>query len=446
MRARGRLATTLRAAGVAWRVGMLALVVALALACERRRVAPPTAPPGGGPPPVRVEAVFPPARSAGVSYDTPVWVQFLVALDTTTVNERTVFLKADTRRLSTTLTWEPATRRLRIVPHERLALRQTYTVELAAALRFMDGSTLGQIYAWQFTTNSLRRVQSPLPMDGRVGESPFVALRWGGLTESTVGPVTYEIHAAADSALAADPGQPPVGAVGAGLFVPRTRWRQDGPNFWAIHALNGATGERLVGPVWRFDTFPVAAPYDSVPAVVVDWDWVEQANQGRQHCTEDSLTLGPVITSTIRWNLGPPDTTVRLAGVAIELTPRYATIPAAVGPSVWFTTGPFAGCALGFPAPPSTDAINGKLADAVVLRPDRIRFSSDALAAHVEATRRLGGLFGYLFRNGLRRTFYGPGAGSPTVRAVMWLYMYRPGPAPAAAPAWAPLAVRPPGR
>jgi hypothetical protein len=74
----------------------------------------------------------------------------------------------------------------------------------------------------------------------------------------------------------------------------------------------------------------------------------------------------------------------------------------------------------------------GKLADAVVVSPTRIRFASDALAAHVEATRRLGGLYGYLFRADRRRSYFGPGAGNPSVKATMWLYVYRtqPGPVP----------------
>jgi hypothetical protein len=362
-----------------------------------------------------------------VFYDTPVWAQFTEPLDPDSLSGRTVFFKADTRRLAAALAWDPGTRRLHIVPQEGLALRQTYTVELAPALRFADGSTLGRIYWWQFTINSLRRVHSPLPMDGRRGESPFAALRWRGLTEPSAGPVTYEIRAASDSAGAADPSLPPAGTATTGLFVPRARWRQDGPNYWAVHAVNGATGERLVGPVWRFETLPADAPYDSLVVTPLDWDWVQQSS-GRQRCTEDSLAMGPEITSTIRWNLGPPDSAVRLAGAGIELTPRYSTVPAVTGPSVWYATGSFAGCALGYPGPPDTDPLNGKLAEAAVLRPDRIRFSSEALAAHVEATRRLGGLYGYLFRSPLRRSYYGPGAGSPVVRAVMWVHVYRPAP------------------
>lgn len=407
----------------------LVIVAVLTLSCDRR-AAPPTAPPVV-PQPSRIEAVFPPARSAGVLYDTDIWVQFASAVDTATISDRTVFFKADTQRLPATLSWDPATRRLGIVPRDRLGLRKTYTVELTAALGFEDGSPLGALYSWQFTTNSLRRPSGPLPEDGRLEQSPFVALRWSGVTELSAGSVSYEVHAGADSAAAADPGSPAWGSTAAPPFVPRARWRQDGVNFWAVHAINGTTGERLIGPVWRFTTFPADAAYDSIPVSFIDWNWIDAGSQGVQHCFADSIVMGPTMMTTMRWNLGPPDTTVRLVGAAIDLSPRLPTIPAVAGPSVWETTATFAGCALGYPGPPSTNEANGKLADAVVLNPARIRFSSDALAAHIEVTRRLGGRFGYIFRAPIRRSYWGGGSGTANLRATLWLYLYRPAAAPA---------------
>jgi hypothetical protein len=406
----------------------LVLVAAFTLSCGRSAIAPPTAPPVVPLPP-RVEAVFPPARSAGVLYDTAIWVQFAVAVDTASISDRTVFFKADTQRLPATLSWDPATRRLSIVPNARLGLRKTYTIELTPALRFVDGSTLLQQFVSQFTTNSLRRPSGPLPADGRLEQSPFVAVRWGGLTESSAGPVSYEIHVGPDSASATDPMLPGVGATPAPPFVPRTRWSQAGTNYWAVHAINTATGERLVGPVWRFTTFPANAAYDSIAITVTDWNWVDANSASTQHCSQDSLVMSPTMVSTIRWNLAPLDTTVRLTGAAILLSPRLATIPAVAGPSVWDATGSFPGCAHGYPGPPTA---NVKLADATVVAPDRIRFSSDALAAHLEATRRFGGRYGYLFRAPLRRSYYGGGTGTSALRATMMLYVYRPPPTPAA--------------
>ena len=429
------------------RLPLLLAIAAFTLSCGKHTTAPivpPIVPPVGSD---RVEAVFPAARSTGVLYDSPIWVQFTVPVDTATISDRTVFFKADTQRLPATRTWDPATRRLRIVPTDRLGLRETYTIELSASIRFTDGTTLGQLQSWQFTTNSLRRPESPLPMNGRLDQSPFVALRWGGLTESSAGPIAYDIHAGADSLAVLDPSLPavpPLVSTTAAILVPRTRWRQDGPTYWAVHALNLATGERLIGPVWRFQTFPADAAYDSIAVGAVDWDWVESNNTGRQRCTEDSLVIGvrTNIISTIRWNMGVPDTNVRLTGAAIEMTPRYyATVPAVVGPSVWYAVTAFPGCSHGVPAtgPPVTDETDarGKLADAIVLRPDRIRFESDALAAHAEVTQRLGGFYGYLFRADRRRSYFGAGAGSPIVRAQLWLYIYRPPTGPTPAPALA---------
>lgn len=420
------------------------LALALVLACDKKSGAPIVGPPPPPPAtPEQVAAEFPAPRSSGVPYDTAIWVEFKVPADTTTISDRTVFFKADTQRLPATRTWDPATRRLYITPASRLGLRKTYTIELTAAIRFTDGTTLGQLHSWQFTTNSLRRPESPSPMDGGGEQSPFVALRWSGLTEASAGSITYEVHAGADSAAARDPLQPAVASLtpaGGALCVPRNRWRQDGVTYWAVHARNGATGERLVGPVWSFACFPVDAPYDSIVVGAIDWDWVESSNTGRQHCTEDSLVMGvrSNIISTIRWNPGLPDTTVRLSGAAIELSPRYASVPAVIGPSVWFVSVSFPGCSHGVPAtgPPVTEETGsmGKLADAAVLGPTRIRFESDALAAHVEATRRLGGLYGYLFRADRRRSYFGPGAGNPAIKATMWLHVYRPPPGPARRP------------
>jgi hypothetical protein len=421
---------------------LLVLAMALVPACDKQSNAPIVGPPTPPtPPPDRVAAEFPAPRSTGVPYDSPIWVEFSVPVDTATISERTVFFKADTQRLPASRTWDPATRRLRIIPDARLGLRKTYTIELAGTIRFSDGTTLGETHSWQFTTNSLRRPESPLPMDGGSEQSPFVALQWGGLTESSAGPITYEVYAGPDSAAARDPLPPAVASLtpaGGAVVVPRNRWRQDGVTYWAVHALNGLTGERLIGPVWSFNALPADAPYDSIAVAAIDWDWLESNNTGRQHCTEDSLVMGvrANIISSIRWSMGLPDTTVRLAGVAIDLTPRYGSVAAVPGPSVWYATFAFPGCSHGVPAtgPPVTDETDakGKLADAVVLSPTRIRFASDALAAHVEATRRLGGLYGYLFRADRRRSYFGPGAGNPNVKATMWLYVYRtpPGPVP----------------
>jgi hypothetical protein len=386
---------------------------------------PPPGPPPPGPLPSRIEVVYPPARSTGVLYDTGVWVRFTTPLDTTSLGTRTVALMADTRRLPIALAWEPATRTLRITPLELLALRQTYTVTLTEGLRFADGVTLAQPFESQFTTNSLRRVQSPLPMDRQGEQSPFVALRWGGLTDGPYGVVQYEIHVAPDPAAVTDPGHTPLVTTLTPLYWPRTRWRMDGPNYWAIHVRHTQTGERLVGPVWRFDTVAPDTPVDSVLAPFSDYTWVGPNRVNR--CAGNELSMGPDIVCTYRWSLGPPDTTIRLAGAAIEMTPQASTPPpAANGPSVWYATTSWPPCDAGYPGPPFTDEPNGRLADAVAVSPTRIRFSSDALAAHIEATRRFGGFYGYLFRSGVTRRYWPAFTAQPN--PVLWLYFYRRSP------------------
>lgn len=409
----------------------LVLALLLGLACDRAP-GPPTAPVDGGPPPSPIEAVAPPAKAEGVAWPSPVWVQFSVAPDTTTLSTRTVFLKAETRRVPITLAWDPATRRLRITPVDPLALYQAYTVELAATIAFVDGTTLGRTYAWQFVTLSLRRPESPLPMDGRRGESPFVTLRWRGLTEVSAGKAIYEVHAEADSAAAADPSRPPIGTVSTGVFMPRVRWREDGPTYWAIHAFNTVTRQRLVGPVWRFETIPPVAAIDSVAMNITDWAWVDP-NTGRTHCYEDSVVMGPGFPCTVRWATGLPDSAVRLAGAAIDMTPRYASVPAIPGESVWLVTSFWSPCVLGLAGPPFTDESAGRLANAVVVAPDHLRFASDGLAAHLEFMLRLGQTYGYLFRSDVRRSFRTPLDAVPAARAVMWLYYRRSTPAPVAA-------------
>ena len=406
------------------RLGLLtALGVLLVLACGRRTVtAPPAEPPPPEPLPTRIEAVYPPARSTGVFYETEVWLRFSVALDPATVNDRFVYFLQDTRRLATTLTWDSATRTLHIVPVEGLLLQHTYTIELSTELRFSDGATLGQSFISQFTTNSVRRVQDPLPMDGKRDQSPFVALSWGGLTGGPAGSMRYEVHAAADSAEAADPSRPALETLLGPRFVPRTRWRQDGTTFWSIHAINVTTGERLVGPVWRFDAVPAGTPYDSVLAAYSDFTWMDAGN--RNHCSQSELQMGPGVVCTYRWVLGPPDTTVRLAGAAIEMTAQPGTPPPGVdGPSVWYATASWTACDIGRPGPPYTDEAHGRLADAFVPAPNTIRFASDALAAHVEATRRFGGYYGYLFRSESTRRYWAPYSAHPS--PILWLYFYR---------------------
>ncbi|MBI1797629.1 MAG: Ig-like domain-containing protein [Candidatus Eisenbacteria bacterium] len=426
------------------RSGAAALVlVAIAIAaCEKK---PATAPVlGGGPaPPPLIAAVSPPARSVRVPEDVPIWAQFSAPLDTTTVNARYVFFKLDTQRIASTITWDAATRRIVITPLQRLALQHTYTIELAPGLRTAGGLTLGQAYFWQFTTSSVRKPAFPAPADGGGGASPFTALRWGGLTEASAGPIIYEVHAAADPVSPADTTLPALGSVTSGPFAPPVAWSQTAPTYWAVHVINLTTHERLVGPVWSFSTLPATTPIDSLVVDWTDWAMIDSVTRTTRRCQLDSLAMSPTMISVMRWRLALVDSTVQLAGAKIEFTPRYATVAAAAGPSVWSATADWIACTgMNYPGPPFSDPATGRLADAVVVRPNRIRLASDALTAHIEATMRFGGFYGYIFRAPRRMSFWGAGIGFGTDAAALTIYRYRPGPMPPAPRAAARLARR----
>ena len=100
--------------------------------------------------------------------------------------------------------------------------------------------------------------------------------------------------------------------------------------------------------------------------------------------------------------------------------------PAANGPSVWYATSSWSPCDARYPGSPPTDEADGHLADAIAIPGNRIRFTSDALAAHVEATRRFGGYYGYIFRSGVTRRYWAPFSAGPS--PVLWLYFYRRNP------------------
>lgn len=129
--------------------------------------------------PPSVEAVEPVARAQRVWYDTEIWAQFKEPLDPATVTAATVFLKIDTRRISCRVSYDAATRRIRIVPAAALTLSETYTVELRPGLMTADGGTFDEVWFWQFTVFGLRRLEAPKPDSGATGQPPLATLGWG---------------------------------------------------------------------------------------------------------------------------------------------------------------------------------------------------------------------------------------------------------------------------
>jgi hypothetical protein len=186
--------------------------------------------------------------------------------------------------------------------------------------------------------------------------------------------------------------------------------------------------------VWQFATLPASTPIDSVVIDFDNWMWIDSGTPSTRRCQLDSIAFSSAAISVMKWRLAVLDTTLRLARATIQFSPRYASIPADVGPTIWSTTSDWIPCTGPvYPGPPFTDPGDGKLADAVVIAPDRIQFESDRLTAHIEATMRYGGLNGYLFRAPRRMTYWGPSIGFGAGASQLKVYRYRPGPAPLSA-------------
>jgi hypothetical protein len=150
-------------------------------------------------------------------------------------------------------------------------------------------------------------------------------------------------------------------------------------------------------------------------------------SQNRGNCTPDSVVSGNLFTAYYRWQFAALDTTWRIASAMVETTPFaqwQSLVP--LGASVWAANEDWAECATGYPGPPFVDEATGRLADVEILRPDRARFTSDALTAHTEAMIRYGGYYGYVVRSAARIAWY-PGRGyGEAVQARLRIVVYRP--------------------
>jgi len=411
-----------------------ALTIALAGGCAKEQ---PTAPASAPDLPAAVEAVFPAARSAGVIYDTDIWVRFAEPLDPATINERTVFLKLDTVRIPVALSYDVATRTIRLVPHVQLALLRTYTVEVTRGVETAAGPPLAQAHFWQFTTNGLRRLEHPFPESGATGASLFGMLRWGG-TESIAGTIRYEVFAGADSAVIAARGVPAIGVVTEAAFLPRASWGPGAIRYWAINSTNQVNGEQLAGPVWRFETLPAQTPVDSVVVPMAEWAYY-LASARRLVCVGPAIASYPTSNNAIRWQLHPGPGDLRLAGarlvmsvvgsgVNFNLAPYQPVFVQAVGE-------PWGPCAVD-PVFPRADARGPLAGGTQVSTSSRVRFEGDAFTAHLEAAVRFGYGNGYRLWTNVSLTFASPSANtSPLTDPVLTLYYYRVAAGPDGRPA-----------
>ncbi len=408
---------------LAWPV----LALALLAGCDSRPA--PTAPVARlGP---AIEEVFPAARSVRVPLTTPIWARFRAPLAPATVNPTTVFLKLDAARVLSTVSYDTATRTLRVVPLEGLRLRRTYTIELSPRIATADGVALDSVYFWQFTTTTLRRLEHPVPAHHALGQSPFAAFGWDA-TEPEAGQVSYELFTAADSATA---------ALHAGSRFVTSSPRRVAPArlghastlWWSVRATNLDTGEQAAGPAWCFTTVAADAAIDSLELPVSTFCSISSQRPTTTNCGSTTFILGGGYNSAIRWTVGSAPRGLRLAGAAILLWPISAT-PSIGAPAVYGTTTDFDGCTAAFGGPPFIDTGHGRLAGGTfVPAAGAVVFRSDSLTAHVQSGVQFGAPAGYSLTGTTTFSSYSPA--SAYIPPLLRLYYYRD--PPAASPATA---------
>lgn len=413
------------------RLALAAVAVAgLALAGCGGDTAPlPVAP--AAPPPGIVE-LHPAPRSTRQPYDVVAWARFEAPLDSSSVSAKTVFLMLDTRRVPVSVRWDAATQRILIVPLEELTLARTHTVQLSAAIRTAEGTPLPSPFEWQFRVTGVRSPDPVYPAPGADFESPFASPDWVA-TDPAAGDLRYEFYAGPDSAAVAGRSVAPLIVHAHPLYLPTAAWPLGGRVWWSVTTENRSLGERIDGPVSRFDVLPAGTRVDSVGVPILRYGW--GFSSGTRSCGT-SLWAGSGYTSGLVWSpaqLGGPR---RLAGAWLQAA---TSNPDAV-PRLFGAERPFAECAMTYPGPPYIDPAMPELAAAQRL-PDRvIRFRSDALTARFERAQRGASAPGFLFRSGLTTNLVATG-NLPSLR----LYYYVPPPgAPAPAPPTA--AVHPPPR
>ena len=411
----------------AWHRLAAALLLALAAGCGGESK-PPLAPvdetpPGNLPPPI--ETVYPAARSTGVIYDTDIWVRFSEALDPASVNEHTVFFKLDTVRYPVTLTYDAASRTIRVAPGVRLALLRTYTVEITSGVRTASGQALTPGF-WQFRTNGLRRLENPVPAPGTNDESPFTYLGWDE-TEPAAGAVSYKVYAGTDSAAVAARGTP-ISNVAVGSIIPSQPWGFSTRLYWTVTALNQTSNERLDSPVWSFTTLPAGLPIDSVVVSATEWGQYDRT-LNMMTCLGEFIFAGTRYNGGIHWPQREIVPGLKLARARIRMYGVSAN-PLTGAPSIYAVKDAWASCSY-TTFVPSAEGV--KLADAfrIGLSP-YIAFESDPLTARIEAVGRGGPVYGFSLRASATVSFPSPIYG--TDGPLLTLYYYRVPPAPAARP------------
>ncbi len=362
----------------------LLLAAAAVSGCGRKATAP--EPLAGGTSAVLV-ATHPPARSTSVIYDTEIWGEFDRALDPATVTPRSVFLKLDGARIPSTVTYEAATRRIHLRPTVVLELRRTYTVEFTPAVLDAGGTPLPPGIFFQFSTNSLRRVAYDYPTADAL-EGPVVTLGWGG-TQIPVNEIFYEVYAGADSAAVAGRAVASLQRTVFTRFLPHAAWPAGSRVFWAVTSENLLTGERMDGPVQTFRVLPASVPVEEASVSLRDVGSSDIRNRNVQYCTRQTLPAGPSFNAAIHWNYSTVPAGARLVGATLTLTALDGNAGATGGANsgVWLSQNDWTACSVLAPGPPYPE-LSGHLASGNAVTPIQLDFSSDRLAAFVEAMAR----------------------------------------------------------
>jgi hypothetical protein len=371
--------------------------------------------PDGNVLPPEIVAVMPAHQTRSVTYDHPViWATFATDLDTTTVTPLNIFLKRDSGRVPIAVRWEPASRRIVIDALAQLELSRTYTVELSP---------------------NLRTDQAPFPADRAINQSPFVTLSWTGNADS--GPQRYDLYLSTDSAVVATRSIPPYDAGRRQTLLPRTRWPQGLSVWWSVRVTDLAAGESVDGPIWRFDTFdPATAIVDSLVLPLNEVGNIRIVRVGgasgiNYNCSSpQTLTSGPdIYTMAVSWNYFTTTPATQLVGASIELRTTPAYQDSVTGQeSIWSASDAFTCRSMNYPGPPFTDEPAGPLAVAVLSPPRTLRYASDALTTHVQASIQYPGrYFGYIFRSPRAMQYAGifAAGGAPAPRLT--IYYHRTG-------------------
>lgn len=368
--------------------------------------------PEPGPVPPQVVETFPAAGSERVPYDVPeLWVRFAEPLDSSTVTASNVFLKLYTERKSVAVRWDAATQRIVIRPMAPLALSESYTVELRPQLRTSSGMTLGAVYGWQFTVTGLRRIEHPYPADSASDATPFTPLTWDR-TESGAGTIQYDLYAGLDSAAVAARTVPPL-TLGVPEYI-----RYEGPFpwsqrvYWSVTARNLTRGERVDGPLWRFDTARRDAPVDSVTIPASSYAFYE-LRTGRSFCNENRLLFGRSNYAVAAWNVSAVQPGARVAAARIRMGLAIGTVVPVSSISSTAQSVRRSSCDYpGMPAPLTFLSVSTTVPGSAIY------YASDALTAHIAAMHQ-----GLASAQGFR--LEGSGDATYLVPPTMVLYFYR---------------------